>query len=103
MFLQLGRRADAAALPDRRQLVLGRLEALPDVGDAGLVMAVDVVVTQRIAEELEPLGTSTLCFLAILVAGEACHHGDVGVDRMADRHALIALDDLVVLPAPLPA
>src|SRR6266550_5205020 len=58
MLGEFGRRADAAALPDRRQLVLGRLEALPYIGDARLVVAVDVVVAERIAEELEAFGAA---------------------------------------------
>src|SRR4029453_16599634 len=101
MLGELGRGADAAALADRWQLVPGRLEALPDVGDARLVMAVDVVVPERVAEELEALGAAATGFVANLVTGEAGHHGDVGIDRMADRPALGALDDLVVLVRPL--
>ena len=34
---EVGRCADAAAAPGRRQLVLGRLEALPDIGRARLL------------------------------------------------------------------
>ena len=69
--------------------------------DARLVMAVDVVVAERIAEELEALGAAPPRLVAILVAREAGHHGDVGVHRVADRHALVALDDLVVFVRPL--
>src|SRR4029453_10884840 len=101
MLGELGRGADAAALADRRQLVPGRLEALPDIRNARLVMAVDVIVPERVAEELETLGAAPARFVAILVTGEAGHHGDVGIHRMADRHALGALDDLVILVRPL--
>src|SRR5580704_14434892 len=68
MLGELGRRADAAPLPDGRQLVLGRLEALPHVGDARLMMAIDIVVAERIAEELEALGAPASRLVAILVA-----------------------------------
>ena len=65
------------------------------------MLAEDVVVAQRVAEEAEAVETAAARLLRVGVAGEARDHGDVGVHRMAERHAVVRLDDVVVLGHPL--
>src|SRR6188508_1265291 len=62
-----------------------------------------VVCHQRgngIAEELETLLSAPRRFLTVGMQRERRHHGDVGIDAMAERHARLALDDVVVDLAP---
>ncbi len=100
MRAHLVRRADAARAGVLRHGILHRLEILPDVGAAGLVLAEDIVVAERVAEELEAVQAAPARFVAVMVHGKSGHHADVGVHRMADRHALLA-EDAVVIVHPL--
>src|SRR5262249_48859854 len=52
-------------------------EALPDVGMPGRMCAEEIVVCQRVAEELEPLEPAPLGLGAVWVTAEAGDHGDV--------------------------
>jgi hypothetical protein len=97
---QLVGRADAAAA-DVGHLSARRLVHLPDVGAAGLVRVEDVVVPEREAEELKAVEPATARFLLALVTRKAGHHCDVGIDRVADRHALV-LERRVVVVDPMP-
>src|SRR5690606_7495170 len=78
------------------------LELLPEVGAAGLVLAEPVQAAERKAEELEAFEAAAHRGLAVAMAREARHHADVRVHGVADRHALLALDDRVVLVHPGP-
>ena len=52
------------------------------------------------AEELEALLPAPRGLGGVRVQREGRHHGDVGVDAVAERHAGVALDDVVVDLAP---
>ena len=66
---ELVRRADAASAARFRELWPGLLEALPDVGPPGSVIAEDIVVPEGVAEEAEAVFAAPPRFLRILVAG----------------------------------
>ena len=102
MLAHLFRRADAAALADIVHKPARRLETLPDPRHAGLVLAEDIVMAERIAEIAEAVRPAPLRLLRIMVDREAGAHRDIGVDRMADGHAFLRLDDGVVFLDPLP-
>jgi hypothetical protein len=76
-------------------LVLG-----PDVGGAGVVSAEDVVVRERVAEEVRALEPAPQRLLFVRVAHEGRDAGDVRVDGVADRHA-VALERGVVVRDPV--
>ena len=96
---QLRGRADAVA--DRgRHRVAPTLEPLPHIRHARDVLAIDVVVAEREAEELEAVAATPDRLRLVMVHRKAGRHRDVGVHRMADRHAFIGLDDLVVFAGP---
>src|SRR5690606_16302904 len=97
---QVAGRADTAASADLRQICARYLKAVPDIGSTRSVITVDVVMSERVAEELEAFGAAPLRFGGVRMAGEAGHHGDVGVDAVADRHALLGLDDAVIFLCP---
>ena len=100
MGSQLVRRADAVIGAGRRQRVAGFFEIGPDVGAARLVLAENVVMRQPVAEEAQPVLAAAARFLLVRMHREAGDHGDVGVDGMADRHAFL-LEDAVVVVDPL--
>src|SRR6185312_5368308 len=60
----------------------------------------DVVMRQRIAEEAEAVLAAPPRLLAIGMHRESRDHGDVGIDGVADRHALL-LEDTVIVIDPL--
>ncbi len=68
----------------------------PDVGDAGPVPAEDVVVGQRVAEEVRALGATADGLLLVGVAHEGGDTREVGVDRVTDRHRLARQRPVVV-------
>src|ERR1700688_2645374 len=72
----------------------------PDIGATRLVLAENIVMRQRITEELESIFAAALRFPGIRMHRETCHHRDIGIDRVADRHAL-SLDDPIVIVDPL--
>ena len=79
----------------RARRVALRLELLPQPRAAGH----GVVGDERgdgVAEELEALLPAADGLGRVVVQREGRHHGDVGVDAVAERHALVALDDVVV-------
>ena len=90
VLAQLVGRADAAASAGVGQQRRAPSRSGPDVGAPGLVGPEDVVVAEPVAEEAEAVLAAPARLRLVLVAGEARHHGDVGVDRVADRHALAA-------------
>ncbi len=64
------------------------------------MVAEDVVVAKRVTEEAEAVETAAARLLAVRMARETGHHGDVGVDGVTQRHARIRLDDVVVFGHP---
>src|SRR5579859_319999 len=76
------------------------LELLPDVGPTRLMLAKDVVMRQRKPEEVRPVDTPIDRRLLIRVAHERDHHGHVRIDRQTGWHALVGLNDRVVLVDP---
>ena len=102
MLAHLVRRADAAALADIVHVPARLLEAFPDPRHAGLVLAEDVIVAERIAEIAEAVRAAPLRLLRVVMDREAGTHGDIGVDRVADGHAFLGPDDGVVFLDPLP-
>ena len=67
----------------------------------GLVLAHPVVVGQRVAEEVGAVDAPVDGGLLVLVAHHRQHDRHVGVHREAGGHALLGLDQLVVLLHPL--
>ena len=100
MGSQLIRRADAMIGAGRRQRVAGLFEIGPDVGTARLVLAENVMMREPVAEEAQPVLAAAARFLLIRMHREAGHHRDVGIDGMADRHAFL-LEDAVIVVNPL--
>ncbi|OIQ63241.1 hypothetical protein GALL_552180 [mine drainage metagenome] len=96
---QLLRRADAVAL-GRRQLVAGAFEPVPHIGHARFVLAIDIEVPQREAEILEAFLAARHGLGFRFMHREPGRHRDVGVDAVADRHAFVRLDDVVVFACP---
>src|ERR1700730_556468 len=101
MGSQLVRRADAVIGASRRQRMPGLFEIGPDIRTPRLVLAEDVMMRQAVAEEPQAILAAAARFLFIGVYREAGHHGDVGIDGVADRHAFL-LEDAVVIIDPLP-
>ena len=79
------------------------LELLPDVRHARAVVAEDVVVRERVAEEVRAVDAALDRRRLVGVAHHRQHDGEVRVDREAARHALLGRDQRVVLVDPLPA
>jgi len=100
MSEQLLGRADASRGPSLGQRRPRRFVGSPNIGPARLVLAEDLMMGERIAEELEPILATALCFGLIRMHRKACHHRDIGVDGMTDRHAF-GLDDMVIIIDPL--
>src|SRR5260370_20103888 len=102
-------RADARRLPyplPRSREPLGLVAALalevrPESAAAGHRVLRHQGI-QRIAEELESLLATSDRLGAILVDREGRDHGDVGVDAVAERDAVLALDDVVIDGTPAP-
>jgi hypothetical protein len=107
---QVARRVRGCADATREQLALrvgrcdapldavgraARLELAPQVG-APWHLVVRHQRVQCVAEELEALLPAPDRLGAVLVQGEAGDERDVGVDRVAERHAFLATDDVVV-------
>src|SRR5215472_14712953 len=78
------------------------LELIPDVGAARDVLAVHVVVAQRVAEEVAAVQAALDGRALVRVAHERRDHGHLGVDGEARRHALARADRLVVVVHPFP-
>src|SRR3954454_984503 len=76
------------------------LEPLPHVRLAGNAFAIDVVMAECVAEELEAVLSAPDCLRLVMMHGETGRHRDIGVHRMADWHAFIGLDDRVVFAGP---
>jgi hypothetical protein len=100
-------RGDLGAQPLglERGVDLGRVAPLgppldelgPHVGLARLVLAEDVVVAERVAEEVAALQAPPQRLLLGVGAHHLGHAGDVGVHRPAHRHALLRQGLLVVV------
>ena len=97
MLAQLVGGADPAVLAIVGKTPAHLLVAGPDVGAARLVISECIEVPERKAEETESIQAPALGLIRIRVARKARHHGDVGVDRVTDRHALRADDPVVVV------
>src|SRR4030088_3286610 len=101
MGAQLIRRADAVVGAGRRQRMPRLFEVGPDVGAARFVLPEDIMMREAITEETQTILAAAARFRLISVYREARHHRDVGIDRVADRHALL-LENPVVVIDPLP-
>src|SRR6266404_6588190 len=101
MGSQLIRRADAVIGTGGRQRMPRLLEIGPDVGTSRLVFAEDIMMGQAVAEKAQAVFAAATRFHFVRVQGKAGHHGDVGIDRMAYRHAFL-LEDAVIVIDPLP-
>src|SRR6476659_1808334 len=101
MGSQLIRRADAVICAGRRQGVPCLFEIGPDIGTAGLVLAEDIVMRQAVTEEAQSILAAAARFHFVGVYRKAGYHRDVGIDGMADRHAFL-LEDAIVVLDPLP-
>jgi hypothetical protein len=73
---------------------------LPDVAVSWLVLAKSIVIGQGELEEAKAIETTRPRLRFILMAGEARHHGDIGVDSVPNR-GTFALQDGVVIIDPL--
>src|SRR5690348_11290670 len=93
----LVRRANAAGAGILRHGILHGLEVLPDVRAPRLVLTENVMMAERVAEELEAVEAAAPRFVAIAMHGKSCHHADVRIHRMADRHTLFPEDTIVVV------
>src|SRR5260370_12350672 len=101
MSFDLSRRADgASSAAGNREQVPSPLVVRPDVGAPGQVLAEDIMMAERVAEEPESIEPPAARLLGIRMAGEAAYHRDVGVDAVADRDARLGLDDLVIFAHP---
>jgi hypothetical protein len=98
---QLRRGADAAAPGIVGQLVLHFQKAVPQIGDAGLVLAEQRIIAERVAEEAKAVETAADRLVLVAVARHAADQCDVRVDSVADRHALVGLDDRVIFLDPV--
>src|SRR5262249_62421919 len=67
----LGRADRARAAASHRQEVAGFLVVLPNVRAAGQVLAEDVIMAERVAEEAEAVEAAPARFLRVGVTGEA--------------------------------
>ena len=65
------------------------------------MLAEDIVMREAVAEEAEAVLAAAARFHLVGMHREAGDHGDVGIDRVADRHAFL-LEDAVVVVDPLP-
>ena len=75
-------------------------ELLVDVRAAGTVVAEDVVVRQRVAEEVRAVDAALDGLRLVGGAHHRQHARHLRVDREAARHAALAVDDRVVLVDP---
>src|SRR6202158_3895871 len=79
----------------------GLFEISPDVSASRFVLAEDIMMRQAVAEEAQAVFTAAERFHFVWVYREAGHHRDIGIDRVADRHAFL-LEDAVIVIDPLP-
>ena len=93
--------ADAVIGAGRRQRMPGLFEIGPDVGAARFVLAEDIMMRQAVAEKPQAVLAAAARFHLVRVHREPRHHRDIGIDRVADRHAFL-LEDAVVVIDPLP-
>src|SRR5579862_5315460 len=82
---------------DTRTLLL---EVIPNVKAAGYMRPGDVVMRQRVPEEMKTLESTLDSHLAIFVTHEASYHGDVRIDCTAKRLAFV-FERRVVLVDPV--
>jgi hypothetical protein len=75
-------------------------ELVPDAGQRRAVLAEDVVVGERVAEEVGAVDAPLDGRHLVPVAHEGQDHGDVGVDREARGHAVVGGEDRVVVVHP---
>src|SRR5438132_10055914 len=94
------RRPDAAGARRLLHVILDRLKALPQIGAARTVLAVNRIMRDRVAEEAETIEAAAHRLLAVFVNHHAVERGDVGVHRMPDRHAFFGFDDLIIFVPP---
>src|SRR4029077_8823096 len=69
-------------------LTTSRAVLRPDVGAPGPVTTEDVVVGERVPEEVRALEPAPQGLLLVVVAHERGDARDVGIDRVTDGHAL---------------
>ena len=87
-----------------RRLHLGRIALIaaplqilgPDIGRTGPVLAEDVVVPERVAEEVASLQAAVECHLLVGVTHHLGHAGDVGVHGEPDGNTALGQGPLVV-------
>src|SRR5271166_2426999 len=92
MGAELLGRADPARSAGLRQRGPSPFISRPDIGTAGLVLAENIVMRQRVAEELESVLAATFRFLGVGMHREARHHRDIGVDCVTDRtHSVLMM------------
>ena len=119
VLAHLGRRADAAAQPGRVACRLLGAECVcldrsgnrvgvvalrsttldvlrPHIGLAGLMVAEDVEVAERVAEEVGALGATTDGLVLVVVQHHRADTGDLRIDVEADRVALLSEGALVL-------
>src|SRR5712671_5211184 len=101
MGSQLIRRADAVIGAGRRQRMPRFFEIGPDIGASRFVLAEDVMMRKAVAEKPQAVFAAAAGFHFVRVYREARHHRDVGIDRVADRHAFL-LENPVIVIDPLP-
>ncbi len=92
-----GLRRDAAIEAEQRAVLL---ELVPHVRHARLMRAEDVVVAERVAEEVPAVEPTVDGRLLVVVAHERNDDGEVRVDGEAARHALVGLQGVVVVVHP---
>src|SRR6476660_330061 len=97
MRTQLLGRANAASGTGLRELGPRLLIGRPNIGAARLVLPKDVMVRQRIAKELETVLAPALRLLSVCMYREPSYHGNIGIHRMTNWHALCLEDPIVVL------
>ena len=79
---------------------VGILKRFPQIGSARFMFTKPIQTTQGKTKKLESLESAFDGSFSIVVTGEAGNHADIGVDRVADGHTRLTLDDVVVLVYP---
>src|SRR5215831_16628127 len=97
MSTQLFRCTDPACGPGLRKRGPYLFVCRPEIGATRRVLPENIMMRQRIAEELESILAAPLCFLGVWMHREARHHGDIGVDRMTDRNTVGLYDPIIVV------
>ena len=100
MLCHLRGRTNATSPPHVGQAVASPLKTLPDIGLPGRMLTENSAMPERIAKVPEAVSTAPLGFGGIVVYGKTGDHGDIGIDRMANGHAGVRFNDVVVFLHP---